>query len=101
MRYRTYSAFFSLVVLLALGLAACDAGGDTTGSTAGTATSGGSSTPGVTATPSCPSADNQQGYSPQQRRAAYGLHSLHQIGYTCKRQTVVDIVTFCSPTLLP
>jgi subtilase family serine protease len=99
MRYRTYSAFFSLVVLLALGLAACDAGGDTTGSTAGTATSGGSSTPGVTATPSCPAADNQQGYSPEQMRAAYSLTSLIQRGYTGKGQTVVAIESFGSPTL--
>jgi subtilase family serine protease len=99
MRYRTYSAFFSLVVLLALGLAACDAGGDTTSGSAGTATSGTSGTPGVTATPNCPSAGNQQGYSPEEMRAAYGLTSLIQRGYTGKGQTVVAIESFGSPTL--
>jgi len=41
----------------------------------------------------------QPGYSPEELRAAYGVTSLYQRGFTGKGQTVVVIDSFGSPTL--
>lgn len=38
-------------------------------------------------------------YTPRQLREAYGVESLYQQGYTGKGQTVVDVVSYGSPTL--
>ncbi len=99
MRLRTRSAFLSLVALTALGVAAC---GSDTGLTSGTATAApsGSSTTAVTPTPNCVApSEAQQGYAPDDLRAAYGVTPLIQQGYTGKGQTVVVIESFGDPTI--
>lgn len=49
----------------------------------------------------CPSslANNAQCYTPYDLRVAYGIESLTQKGFTGKGQTIVDIVSYGSPTL--
>jgi subtilase family serine protease len=100
MRSHTRSVLVSLFALFALGLAACDAGSITTSGAATSTSSGAPGSAAVTATPNCTSAgDSHFGYSPEQMRAAYGVTSLIQKGYTGKGQTVVAIESFGSPTL--
>ncbi|QBD79214.1 protease [Ktedonosporobacter rubrisoli] len=92
-----------LLCLLVL-LAACGTGGDRSNRSSLL------SRPGVTATPSanssqgttiCPrSVRNFSGcFTPTALRQAYGVESLLQKGFTGKGQTVIDIVSFGSPTL--
>jgi subtilase family serine protease len=67
-------------------------------STSGSISLGGDTTPGADG---CPS-DVQLGgscFTPQALRAAYGVDKLIQQGITGKGQTVIDIVSFGSPTL--
>lgn len=98
MRLRTRSALLSLFALTALGFAACNDSGLTSGSA--TNTPGSSSAAAVTATPNCTTpSEAQQGYSPQEMRDAYGITSLIQKGYTGKGQTVAVIESFGDPTL--
>ncbi len=102
----------SLLVLL---LAACSTpGSGGNGSATPTATSG-KSTTAATATPAatgtlptqidtCPALPGYPTagtycFTPHQLRVAYGVESLIEHGYTGKGQTVVDIVSFGSPTL--
>lgn len=58
-------------------------------------------TPGGTISQTCPLAlsDSPNCQTPQSLRVAYGVESLIQRGFTGKGQTVVDIVSFGSPTL--
>src|SRR5437868_7064462 len=98
MRLRTRGAFLSLFALTALAFAACSDSGLTVGP--GGNTPGGSGTAGVTATPNCnPPSEAQQGYGPDDLRAAYGVTPLIQQGYTGKGQTVVVIESFGDPTI--
>lgn len=70
--------------------------------TAGATTTSGSSAPTVDNSPLvCPAqlADQPNCQTPRSMRMAYGVESLMQHGFTGKGQTVVDIVSFGSPTL--
>ncbi len=87
--------FFFVMCLL---LAACSQGG----SNAGVTPIGSSSAPVVDNSPLlCPAqlAVRINCQSPRSMRIAYGVESLMQRGFTGKGQTVVDIVSFGSPTL--
>ena len=101
-----------LLSLLVLLLSACSTGGS--GNATPTATSGKTasrptSTPATTGTlppqvDTCPPLPGYPPvgtycYTPHQLRVAYGVESLYEHGYTGKGQTVVDIVSFGSPTL--
>lgn len=57
--------------------------------------------PVAAATTQCPSAltNNSQCYTPYDLRVAYAIESLTQKGFTGKGQTIVDIVSYGSPTL--
>jgi subtilase family serine protease len=98
-------------VVVCLLLAACSPTGGNTGTATATATK--TTTPGTTATdgPSAPTVDNSPLLCPEQlsnypncqtprsMRMAYGVESLMQHGFTGRGQTVVDIVSYGSPTL--
>ncbi len=103
----------SCIVILALLIAACtpfSTGGDannpptptSTGKPAQAVTPSGGLTPVADTSPlDCPAdiTDNPNCQTPRSLRMAYGVESLMQRGYTGKGQTVVDIVSFGSPTL--
>src|SRR6202043_3623073 len=70
--------------------------------TVGVTPTGSSSAPGVDNSPLlCPAqlAARISCQTPHSMRVAYGVESLMQRGFTGKGQTVVDIVSFGSPTL--
>ena len=58
-------------------------------------------TPISIAAESCPAPlnNNPNCYTPRDLRLAYGVESLYQQGYTGKGQTIVDIVSYGSPTI--
>src|ERR1700694_6316169 len=102
--------FFGICLLLA----ACTQGGSSAGistpavtatqatKTAGITPTGSSSAPVVDNSPLlCPAqlAARINCQTPRSMRVAYGVESLMQRGFTGKGQTVVDIVSFGSPTL--
>jgi subtilase family serine protease len=103
--------FFFVICLL---LAACAQGGSSAGTstpavtatqatkTVGITPTGSSSAPVVDNSPLlCPAqlAASINCQTPRSMRVAYGVESLMQRGFTGKGQTVVDIVSFGSPTL--
>ena len=99
---------FPGVMMLCVVLAACASPGDTNGSATPTATPpklpAQTAAPSVTATSvaeTCPSELAQlfTCFTPHALRVAYGVESLIERGFTGKGQTVVDIVSFGSPTL--
>ncbi len=105
-KYSRLTPFFVLLLLL---LSACASLGGNSGvgtptvktTTQPSKTQVPPQTPGGTITETCPSiitnASNCQ--TPQSLRVAYGVESLVGRGFTGKGQTVVDIVSFGSPTL--
>lgn len=99
---------FPVIMLLCVVLAACASPGDTNGSATPTATPtklpAQTAAPSVTATSvaeTCPLelAHLFTCFTPHALRVAYGVESLIERGFTGKGQTVVDIVSFGSPTL--
>lgn len=99
---RCLFAFLALSLLLT----AC---ASSTGSTGGTkptptathASSAGTATPTSTLADVCPAPLNKDPgcFTPHAMRVAYGVEPLIQKGFTGKGQTVIDIVSFGSPTL--
>ena len=102
---RLRSKLFPFIILL---LTACSPlGTPSTGSgSTPTATKIPTRTPGALLTPAstsdlCPTALGQSKscYTPHALRVAYGIEALTEQGFTGKGQTVIDIVSFGSPTL--
>ncbi|HZU65978.1 MAG TPA: S53 family peptidase [Ktedonobacteraceae bacterium] len=101
--------FAPVVVLLLLLISACaPLGGNTAAGTPtprptrqAVKTGSPTQTPDDTITETCPATifSSPTCQTPQSLRVAYGVESLIQRGYTGKGQTVVDIVSFGSPTL--
>ena len=97
-------SFPFLLPILCLLLAACNplggAGGGSTTPTTVIPTQAPTLPPGAT-TDTCPSPLSQSSscQTPHSLRVAYGVESLVEHGFTGKGQTVVDIVSFGSPTL--
>src|SRR3989442_1912609 len=97
-------SFPFLLMILCLLLAACSPlggiGGGSTTPTAVVPTRAPTLTPGAT-TDICPAnlSQMQSCQTPHSLRVAYGVESLIEHGFTGKRQTVVDIASFGSPTL--
>ncbi|GCE17822.1 S53 family peptidase [Dictyobacter kobayashii] len=96
MKRTTLRLFFSLFSMVLL-LAACSpqsALGDGVQPTPTPAT-------GTTSIETCPASIRQLPtcLTPKAMRQAYGIQSLYQKGYTGKGQTVIDIVSFGSPTI--
>src|SRR5690348_17050994 len=102
--------FFAMILLLAsCAQSGSSNAGSSTSSTTPTATK--TATPGATDNPSAPVVDNSplvcptqladqpDCQTPRSLRMAYGVESLMQRGFTGKGQTVIDIVSFGSPTL--
>ncbi len=93
-----------LLMIMCLLLAACSPlggiGGGSTTPTVGVATHAPTLPPGAT-TDTCPVDLSQVPgcQTPHSLRVAYGVESLIEHGFTGKGQTVVDIVSFGSPTL--
>lgn len=100
------------VVAMCLLLAACSqTGGSNAGTPTSTVTNKTKAGATATGTPSVPTVDNSplvcpvqladypDCQTPRSMRMAYGVESLMQHGFTGKGQTVVDIVSFGSPTL--
>lgn len=89
-----------IITLASLALAACSSLG-TTGTAGSTATTPVPFTPNPTGTviPTPTSDGPAQPLSVDQYRAAYGITPLIQQGITGKGQTVIDIVSYGSPTL--
>ena len=105
MNIGTGRRLFVLLTLLLL-LAACSIPGNTGGTTPpGTPHSSSTPVPTKAVSPqvdTCPgliSPSITYCYTPHQFRVAYGVESLVERGFTGKGQTVVDIVSFGSPTL--
>ena len=105
MNIGTGRRLFVLLTLLLL-LAACSMPGSTGGTTPpGTPHSSPTPVPTKAVSPqvdTCPgliSSSNTYCYTPHQYRVAYGVESLVERGFTGKGQTIVDIVSFGSPTL--
>ena len=108
--FRSVGARFIAPTVLLLLLAACSPLGSNGGN--GNATPTASTAPhstvaSISPTPTpvdtCPQlsfgGSNVSCYTPHQFRVAYGVESLIEHGFTGKGQTVVDIVSFGSPTL--
>ena len=106
-----FQRFLPIFVLLLLLMTACSPLGDNTGNGT-TPTTGQKSTPVGTADTSSgtptqddtcpiPGFDPSRGtcLTPHQLRLAYGVESLIEHGYTGAGQTIIDIVSFGSPTL--
>ncbi len=98
MRFKSYLAF--LVALLLLCAACTPAGGGSGSATTPTA----ATTPtGATRTGAdiCPAPLNhdQSCFTPHAMRLAYGVEALTAQGFTGKGQTIIDIVSYGSPTL--
>src|SRR5258708_29920394 len=98
----------SFILLLSCLLAACGPfGGSTSGGAAQAPVAQSTHTPPAVQTPAgtivdmCPGSLGQlkSCYTPHALRVAYGLEALTEQGFTGKGQTVVDIVSFGSPTL--
>lgn len=92
------------LLALCLLLTACASGGTTSvGSTTPTtaSTGPGTATPGTSLADACPAPLNAEPgcFTPHAMRVAYGVEPLIQKGFTGKGQTVIDIVSFGSPTL--
>src|SRR5947208_15516884 len=105
MNIGTGRRLFVLLTLLLL-LAACSIPGSTGGTTPpGTPHSSPTPVPTKAVSPqvdTCPGLigfSNTYCYTPHRFRVAYGVESLIERGFTGKGQTVVDIVSFGSPTL--
>jgi subtilase family serine protease len=107
MNIGTGRRLFVLLTLLLL-LAACSIPGNTGGTTPpGTSHSSPTPVPTKAVSPqvdTCPQLNGYPAsitycYTPHQFRVAYGVESLIERGFTGKGQTVVDIVSFGSPTL--
>ena len=104
MRLR-YKLFLCIVLLLLTACSPLGAPSTVNGSTP-TATKIPTRTPGAALTPAstadlCPAALGQSKscYTPHALRVAYGIEALTEQGFTGKGQTVIDIVSFGSPTL--
>src|SRR5258708_10831842 len=84
-----------VIVLLSCLLAACTPVGGNSGNVTQT------QPPRTAPTDPCPGVLGQSMncYTPHALRVAYGLEALTKQGFTGKGQTVVDIVSDCSPTL--
>ncbi|GLV57332.1 hypothetical protein KDH_41680 [Dictyobacter sp. S3.2.2.5] len=96
MKRTTLRLFFSLFSMILL-LAACSPQsvlGDGVQSTPTAA-------PGINSTDACPASIGQLPtcLTPTAMRKAYGIQSLYEKGYTGKGQTIIDIVSFGSPTI--
>ncbi|GAC1401693.1 MAG: hypothetical protein NVS4B12_25220 [Ktedonobacteraceae bacterium] len=95
--------FFSLLALCLL-LTACTSAGSTSsneGATPVVTHSSSSGIPTTTLADTCPAPLNKVSgcFTPHALRVAYGVEPLIQKGFTGKGQTVIDIVSFGSPTL--
>jgi subtilase family serine protease len=105
LKTRRFLAILTLCVFLAACATQSDSGGTTPTATPKkqvTATAGMTPTGQVDNSPlNCPSAlaGNTNCQTPRSMRLAYGVESLMQRGYTGKGQSIVDIVSFGSPTL--
>src|SRR6266571_8173660 len=106
--FRSVGARFIAPTVLLLLLAACSPLGGGNGNATPTASTAPHSTvasisPTPTPVDTCPQlsfgGSNVSCYTPHQFRVAYGVESLIEHGFTGKGQTVVDIVSFGSPTL--
>src|SRR5260221_1569074 len=84
-----------VIVLLSCLLAACTSVGGNSGNVART------QSPRTATTDPCPGVlgRSMNCYTPHALRVAYGLEALTKQGFTGKGQTVVDIVSYGSPTL--
>src|SRR6266481_982772 len=98
----------SFILLLSCLLAACGPfGGSNSGGAAQapvaqlTHTATAVQTPASTIVDTCPGSLGQlkNCYTPHALRVAYGLEALTEQGFTGKGQTIIDIVSFGSPTL--
>src|SRR5271167_403383 len=103
---RLRSKLFPFIVLLLL--TACSPfGAQSTGNgSTPIATKIPTRTPGALLTPAsttdlCPTGlgQNKSCYTPHAMRVAYGIEALTEQGFAGKRQTVIDIVSYGSPTL--
>lgn len=105
-----FRRLFAVIMLVLLAAACTPLGGGTNSATPSgtTTTKQGGSTPGAGLTPAadtspltCPAdiTDDANCQTPRSLRVAYGVESLMQRGYTGKGQTIVDIVSYGSPTL--
>ncbi len=102
-----YSRCFVIVAILLTCITACglpgssgkNASSENTGNTVSAAPAGSSSAPPPITT--CPADLSKFSgcYTPYRFQLAYGLRSLLDKGYTGKGQTIIDIVSFGSPTL--
>jgi subtilase family serine protease len=94
---------YSLLIVLFVMLASCSPikpiGGDVT--SAAIPTQKPTLVPTSTPVEACPAPlnSNPNCYTPQAFRLAYGVQALTEQGYTGKGQTVIDIVSYGSPTL--
>jgi len=107
-KYISSGRIFSLLALCLLLLTACVSTGGAGGTGNTTPTSVATSparsstgTPSSTVADTCPAPlNNNPGcFTPHAMRVAYGVEPLIQKGFTGKGQTVIDIVSFGSPTL--
>jgi subtilase family serine protease len=99
------SYLFSLLIFVLL-LTACDLPGSNGGNVNATPTATPAHKTTTSPTPTaaqlpCPTPlnRNQNCYTPYALRVAYGVESLTERGYTGKGQTIIDIVSYGSPTL--
>ncbi len=92
--------FWVLIVLLLL-TACSPLGAQSTGTTSTPTATGTVLTPTSTVADLCPAelGQSKSCYTPHALRVAYGVESLTKQGFTGKGQTVIDIVSFGSPTL--
>ena len=109
----TFQRFLPIFVLLLLFMTACTTPGGNTGngttptpaqkSTASSTTGGASGTPTPTQSDICPipglASSGATCLTPHQLRLAYAAESLIEHGYTGAGQTIIDVVSFGSPTL--
>jgi subtilase family serine protease len=96
-----YTVLVALLVILAL-LAACSLpGNNPTATSTAIPTLRPTHTPTRTTSDACPAPlnGNPNCYTPRAFRIAYGVEALTEQGFTGKGQTIIDIVSYGSPTL--
>lgn len=90
---------FTILVFSLFLLTACNLTPGTGVETLSTTTATSGRAPFTDTCPAFPGLDTTACLTPQAMRQAYGLDSLYQKGFTGKGQTVIDIVSFGSPTI--